>query len=639
MECNRLCWPNDNYRKKRGAVRIVFKTLRRHFRDHFVIFFIFVLVTCFYFPLLQNITRGIPSLDWYGIYPFASFFRISILEYHQFPLRAPHFAGGYPMIGHPYDISLNPLSIIVLLFGAIEGIKITIFLIFLISALSMFYLTRYLLGYNLLGSFFSSATFILSSWGSCQYLESNYEKLYFYFLPLIFVCFIKCKENKKFIFFSCLALSMIVLCGGAILIPVILFLFLFACINTVQIEKGPKIKIKSYYLSIFLLILLITFFLCMAKILPMLQLLVRENIEFIHFPYEHSYSAISKTIIDRGRALNLIRLYELLFIKDSYIIEGDDYLQIYFGYIPVILAGLSFMFYWRKTFGYLILLIVFIVLSFGPNSPLDLFKYLWRLHPFIHGIWRLDEFFTFPILFIISLVSGRFFHLLEGGNRRKLLWFLIPIVIFSLNNMFWSNRRFLKNQIVEEKAHLEFQEGFYHVKIKDRLADEEDYQRDGYFYLQQDIGMTNWLFTNLEIKTGVIPKYLIDPGDYKYISESSDKIELNPRYRAEAFFLDQRNKAKLQYFSPNKIHVIAGVEKVGTLIINQNYHKGWRTNIGRLFNHRGLLAIALDKTGRYTVRLNYVPLDFYLGLIVSLISLALSYYFFVYKKCSRLRRI
>lgn len=599
----------------------------------FTILAVLILVILFYFPLFQNIRRGIPSLDWYGVYPFADFFRTSVLKFHQFPLRSPYFGGGYPLIGHPYDISLNPLSIIVLLCGDIAGTKITIFSILLISALSVFYLTRYLLKYNLLGSFFSSLTFIFCSWGPCQYLESSYEKLYLYLLPLILALFIKSKENKKFIFFSCLPLSMVVLSAGAVFIPIALFLFLFACINMIQIEKGIGIKINLYWPGVFFLVLFVTFFVCMAKILPMFQLLNREDIQFIHFPHEHNYSEVSRMIIDRGRALNLRRLYELLFVKNSYIVEGDDYLQMYLGYIPVILAGLSFIFYWRKTFNYLILLIIFVVLSFGPNSPLDLFKWLWHANPIIHSIWRPDEFFTFPIFFIITVISGRIFLVLKG--RKKLLWFLVPIVIFSLNNMFWPNRQFLKNRIVEEKIHLNPQERFYQVKIRDTLADKEHYQRDGYFYLRQNVGMLDWLFTNLEIKAGGVPRYLVDRGDYKYISNSPAKLEINPFYKGEAFFLDkEENKAEVQYFSPNKIRITVEVKDADKLIINQNYCNSWRTNVGRLFSYNDLLAVTLDKTGSYMVKLTYVPLDFYLGVVVSLVSLTASYYFLIYKKTS-----
>lgn len=603
-------------------------------KELFVIMLLVILITLFHFPLLQRIKTSVPSLDWYGIYAFPSFFRLSILEYRQFPLRAPHFVGGYPLIGHPYDQSLNPLSIIVLLFGAIAGTKIIVFLIFLISSLSVFYLTRYELRYNLLGSFFSSATFAFSSWGACQYLESNYEKLYIYLLPLILISFIKSVKNKKFIFLTSLLLSIIILSGGAILLPVILFIFLFACTNFVYITKWREVKLNSRYLTTFLVVVLLAFLLCMVKILPMLNLYSNEGMKFIHFAHEHDYSQVSKTIIEEKRALNPRRLYQMLFMKDSYIVgtEGDDYLQIHLGYIPFLFAGLSFLFWWRKTLRYLLILIIFILLSFGPYSCVDLFKWLWHLNPLVHSIWRVDEFFTFPILLILSIVSGMLFVLYDQRKSRTFLLLLITVAIFSLNNMFWPNRRFFNNKVTEEISNFTFQKQFYQVKINDPLADEEHYQKDGYFYLQQNVGMADWLFTNLKIKSTIIPKYLIKLGDYRYLSNAPGNLELNPFYKGEVFFLNQENDAQLRYFSPNEIHVDVKMKDAGTLIINQNYHAAWRTNAGSLLNHNGLLAISLDKTGSYIVRLTYVPFDFYLGMIISASSLLISYHLFIYKK-------
>ena len=68
-----------------------------------------------------------------------------------------------------------------------------------------------------------------------------------------------------------------------------------------------------------------------------------------------------------------------------------------------------------------------------------------------------------------------------------------------------------------------------------------------------------------------------------------------------------------------------------TLIINQNYHPSWRTNAGKLSDRGGLLAVVLDKPGDYMIQLAYVPLEFYRGLVISILSLLLAYYFMVYK--------
>jgi hypothetical protein len=625
----------------------------RRLSDSIAIALIAFLAILFYLPLFRDLSHGIPRVDWCGIYPYIDFFRISIIKYHQFPLRIPHFCGGYPFIGFPYDISLSPLMLIVLVLGAIEGTKITVFLIVLCGALSVFYLTRYLLDYNLAGSVFSSVVFLFGSWGPCQYLVSNYEKLYFYFLPLLVVLLIKSTQNKKFIFFASVILAIVVISAGSIIIPIAIFLFLFACLHAIRFEKTNKIKVNIRYLTAFVLIMLITLFISMAKILPMHQLLARKDIPFVHFSYENDYSKIAATLVTTGRDVDPKKLYDWLFRADSFRFvkaghfpsqydystmgsftvtpDRDDYIQMYFGYIPVLLAALGCFFYWKKVWRYLILLLISIMISFGPHSPVDLFKWLWHLHPYVHSIWRLDEYFTFQIFFLIAVISGRFFSFYLG-ERKKFLWLLIPVAIFSLNNMFWPNQRFLENRIhLRDRSEFSFQKDFFHVKIKNYVGWPEPYQVDQYYYLQSNIGLIDWLFGNLAIKTNVVPKYLVKEGDSRYLPAELNKLEANPAYRGEVFFQNEANQVQLQYFSPNKIRVRVHLQGADTLMINQNYHPSWRTNAGKLSNRGGLLAVVLDKPGDYMIQLTYVPLEFYRGFVISILSLLLAYYFMVYK--------
>jgi hypothetical protein len=598
------------------------------------ILLIALLALLFYLPIFKDISHGIPSVDWCGIYPYIDFFRISLFQFHQFPLRAPHFNGGYPSIGFPYDISLSPLSLIVLAFGGIEGTKITVFLIVLCGALSVFYLTRRLLRYNLPGSFFSSAAFLFCSWGPCQYLESNYEKVYFYFLPLLLVLFIKSIKDKKFIFFASVIFSIVVVSAGAIVIPIALFLFLFACLNIIQFEKPRTLKVNTRYPAVLLLIMLVTFFISMAKILPMRQLLARKDIQFIHFSHENNYPDIARTLMTTERDVTPKKLYDWLLKTDSYIVgtEKDDYVQMYFGLIPVLLALLACIYYWKEIWRYLVLLAVSVVIALGPHSPVDLFRWLWHLHPYAHSIWRLDEYFTFQIFFLIAVISGKFFSVLDLKEGRRFLWLLILVTVFSLNNMFWPNRRFLENRIhLRDKSEFSFRKGFFQVAIKNYIGAPEPYQVDQQYYLQSNIGLLDWLFGNLAIKTSVIPKYLVRDDDSQYLPSQLDKLELNPSYRGEVFCAAGENKAELRYFSPNRIKVTAQIKSPGEVVINQNYHESWRTDAGKLCDWQGLLAVCFDKPGDYMIRLTYVPREFYRGLAISILSLLSAFYFLVYR--------
>ena len=64
--------------------------------------------------------------------------------------------------------------------------------------------------------------------------------------------------------------------------------------------------------------------------------------------------------------------------------------------------------------------------------------------------------------------------------------------------------------------------------------------------------------------------------------------------------------------------------------------KKYITNLGRSISRGGLLAINLDKKGDYLVKFTYVPISFYTGLVVSLITLIFMIYYFR-KRCPAVR--
>ena len=605
-------------------------------RDIFVVLLLLIITTAFYLPVFQNIDRAFSSVNWYEKYCFMASAKKAVLEYHQFPFRSPFIDGGYPTIGHPYDDAVNPLFIVVLIFGEIIGIRIIIFSIFILSVLGMFYLTRCVLNYNLPGAFFSAVTFILASHGACQFTQGHLEKLYLYLLPWLLTFFIKAKKDPRFIIAACLVLSMFLI-KGIILFSVLLFLFLIACVYAIEI-KGRKLRLNLSYILIFLIVVCLAFALCAPKILPAMELLSKNKAHFIHHPFENSYNKISNYVVERGRALSLRRLFDSLLVKGAYIVDGDDFSQMYLGYIPIALFFLSIFIFWRRIWRFLIVLAVFLVVASGSNSPIDLFKLLWHLNPLARFIWKLDDAFYIYIFFFVCIVSGMAFLLLDKikKHRRLYAYAAFLLIFLSSYNMFVSNQRFLLHpdinfskpqfgQIIPMSAP---QQSFFQVKPYF-----PEKTKDDYFYIRQNIGITEF-HQDLLVKIGsyAIPKYFVNNGDYEYIANPEGKLTLNPGYKGEVFFLEEENQAHMQYFSPDEIRVSVTVKKPGYLIINQNYHKSWRANLGCIIHYHGRLSVALKQTGEYVVILRYVPLGFYKGLIISLFAIACFWIIFKFSK-------
>jgi hypothetical protein len=125
-------------------------------------------------------------------------------------------------------------------------------------------------------------------------------------------------------------------------------------------------------------------------------------------------------------------------------------------------------------------------------------------------------------------------------------------------------------------------------------------------------------YTGIPLDEHAVPKYLVS---------AKNRASFNPAYRGEAFLLESGDsdaepvKATIE---PNQIRVqgaLTGVPR--TLIVNQNYDRDWHASGGTLFEHDGLLAVALQNQGPFEVRLHYRPRAFYAGLVVSLCSLVL----------------
>lgn len=105
------------------------------------------------------------------------------------------------------------------------------------------------------------------------------------------------------------------------------------------------------------------------------------------------------------------------------------------------------------------------------------------------------------------------------------------------------------------------------------------------------------------------------------ISESEDI------YRGEAYLLNNPGAATLNYFSPNKLIIHAQTENPDILLVNQNYHHGWKAikemkdKAGRLkvFSHEGILGVKLPR-GAHTIVFYFLPTLFIFGTFVSILT-------------------
>lgn len=90
-------------------------------------------------------------------------------------------------------------------------------------------------------------------------------------------------------------------------------------------------------------------------------------------------------------------------------------------------------------------------------------------------------------------------------------------------------------------------------------------------------------------------------------------------------------------WSPNRVRVAVDLQEPKRLAINQNYHPGWHSNVGRVESWQGLLTVRLP-AGRHVVDLSFWPRSGIGGLLASLLALVSGCWFVARPPSSLLRR-
>ncbi len=583
-------------------------------KDIFAVFLILLVISASCLPLFINIQNINLDFDWLQMASYYHFARQCILEFHELPLWAHYFGGGYPVIANPQEGTLNPFVIPPLVFGEIAGLKINVLLAHFIAAFGMYYLTRKVLKYHYLGALFSTFAFTLGGYMHRLLIRGQdyIPSFYFFFLPLLLALFLKARQDKRFLIYAAFVLSIVLSQAGLYFAPIALFIFLFVLLAS----DGKPLKD-------FFIICVLALFLGAVKILPMIEIL-RQNPRIME-----SYNPFWPPIWEG--------IYKGFFVTPGFQqFPGAHWKYFYLGYVPVTLALLSFLFYWRQTRRFFVLFVIFFLFSFFAKTRLDLFWFLSRL-PAFHSIEAPMRYFLPPVIFLIALCAGRNFDYCDKVKNKVVLVLFAVVPIFVTADLFKVNSTTEISFIYQAPAP-SLQKDFFTVK-NSRMGNKvspyipktmfltrawEWTRPTQYELMLQNIGKVNW-YGNVHLKENAVPKYFIDWNNKDSFDAQNLVWRLNPDYKGEVWFLSSpaNNTARMKQMSPNRMLIEVNVAEVqDTLIINQNYDRDWRANIlGLRATEDGLLALPLGQKGAYEVRLVYVPKIFYIGFFISLATL------------------
>ena len=497
-------------------------------------------------------------------------------------------------------------------------------MLMLIGTAGIYYLTRNVLLFNRIGALFSSIVFSLCSWWPAEVRSGSYAKFYFYLLPLALALFIKAKENKMFIVLSSLLLGVVILQSGLTSAIFFLFLLLYVLVHS------PK-HIKEFFI-----IACFSLLLGIVRIVPVVELLMSGGL--------HTVSDVPKTYLEFCNNVETVQLVGLmknmLFApkKAGSLYYDYSHSLMYIGIIPSLLFLGSCIFCIRNLFKKIILLTILTLISLGNTAFFNMHRLIWFiLWPFRH-IYKLDKYFIVPILLLVAIIIGQFITHYSKLKKFKITSFALVSALLLISVFQLFSARWLCSNIFKEPVPIVSKgEGFFQVTLEGAIAGPSLKERSNFYSLQQYLNVCQGIGTI----TAVIPFVYGEKAIPKFIYKISEEYWARRRigavpiylkkipvaeYKGEVFFIDKKNKLKIQLFSPRRIKIKVDVSQPGKLVVNQNYYRGWRCDTGQTASYNGLLCVDLIKQGSYNVNLYYNPFTFYIAAIISFISLCFIIY-------------
>jgi uncharacterized integral membrane protein len=558
----------------------------------------------YYFPIL-NSDNNIGIQDWDQNFAWTEASRVSLLNYHQFPLWDPYTCGGSVQFANPQIPVISFQTMFALLFGTVRGIKISIFFHGVIGFIGFYFLARqYKLSY--VGSLLASIIFSFSGITGSFLSTGMVVFTSFAYTPYILICFNKSIDQGKWgiIAGTLFALSFYY----AYQIPLLLGVYIFIYTLVIYIAKRSLIPFKA-----FTIMLLTSTLFILPKLLFSYQLLRI---------YPRPLNDVS------GYSIHNL-LYFLLSQKQNLFNEmnvqgyfyGIDENSIYIGIITFIIF---FLFFVKNTkevknnISLVITLVIILWIMLGSVINPSLFMAIKHLPVF--SSFRVAQRFRFDLIVPFSLITGlgvdNVIRLLQTNKLAKLISIICLVVIY-VDLTIFSTNNFLSKTLIIINPESHFSRGTDFVQT---TANNPDFEIQRTIQIPDKFLDKNtfipWSFEYLKIKQnkGVLECYDPIPIGVNALGISEEK------YQGEFHLLepDDRIKVENTFWSPNKlIFNITNASKVmnNSLIINQNFYPGWivmkdNDHCERATSNNGLLATKLNSSIE-RVTLEFNPIEYY----------------------------
>ncbi len=592
---------------KKTACRIIFPLI------------LIVAALAFISPVLSRI-HNVGVSDWDSHFFFYAVPVRTILEFGQFPLWNPYYCGGNAMLASPESSFLAPPFVFALLFGEVVGVKLIIAFYAVMGFLGMYLLSR-VLGMMRLASLVPAIIFMTSSWFSLRISEGHSSFLPFALMPFVAAMYIKSFGERNWWRWAAIAsffYAWMILGGGVYPFTITsVFLAFFCALSVIRTRSIKPVWTLAAIVAM-------TFCLSAVKSIPQYEFMSTfpRKTEVVEF---HSTEILGKALFSRNQRVTTqdpefylkageTRSEQAKAFWSGATPWGWHEYGAFIGAASLILFIGSFAVI-RKSWPWLLISFGALLMSLGEFSPVNIWSVLHRLPVIssLHGSSRVMPLFVFSFAVAAGFALSRAEEALEGRWKKAGAVFAALAAVVVMAEMSTVSRPILEDAFNESPPKAVKNGPFRQLVVAEP---------------------TKVNYQSFLSNTGVLNCYDTMRPPIKAVPYGNDEGRKNPGYMGEAFFGSGKGRAAVAYFSPNKVVVDASPVAKDTLVLNQNYFKGWKANGADAVDHWGLVGAPIGQPGKKQITFSYSPKSFKVGLVISIIS-AIAILWLAIRPCRR----
>lgn len=537
------------------------------------------------------------SHDWTFFTHHATEAYDTIARYGQIPIWDPYYCGGIPALGNLQSEASSPDFLATLPFGLFVGLRVR-FVLLIVLGMEGAYRYARLLASSGAGALVGAIAFALSGRFVQLFCDGQPGFFGFELLPWVVWGYARGVREPRYAMLGGAFLAWVFAHGGAIATPIVglttVMIVLRDLAATPLEAPGARAAHAKAVVRAFAILCVSTACLAMYRLLPVAESIVRYPRVWLG---HESYSLET--------ALGLLFAPP---VHSGYVDPGTAYV----GVVTACLAGVALFLHDRRALGLAVLFVAMVDISMGEGGFLGLWNVIHQL-PVLHN-FRNPFRFAVVGAFLVAMAAARGVTLLElavleagrlpslaGLAQRPRIARALPFVLGALSLLVAAGAT---------KAVLEDVARANHERLERVPRRQMSPRAEGPF--QQSIG-NRWL-------SHVWPA--VGLGTLSCFEEQPffQSRALRGDLPQEEYFVRGEGTVRRLGWSPHRIDLEVTSARGGIVAVNQNAHRGFRTDVGRIVPHQGLVAIEVPP-GTHRVRLVHFDPLVYGGLVVSVTSL------------------